>query len=222
MAARTVRRRRGNSRQPCLPECLGPALCWTQRVAKLPTRPAAAVLHALRTAAPVAAVRGNVDDQAGCQLPDHAAVDACGWSALVAHIVGRPPQGVQQARHARSRAAGYQVQAAEPDSLILPAPAAVEPAAAALIERLQPDIVIYGHSHKYSVDEHGGRVYINPGSAGPARFSLPRTAALLHLPPKGAAWHQQRPRPDAGLQLLGGHSKGRRRNRRWLPAPQPT
>ena len=46
------------------------------------------------------------------------------------------------------------------------------------------DIVLFGHSHKYSVEAANGTLYINPGSAGPARFRLKRTAAILTLPDK--------------------------------------
>ena len=41
--------------------------------------------------------------------------------------------------------------------------------------------VIYGHSHKPSISWKDGVLYLNPGSAGPRRFSLPVTLALLHL-----------------------------------------
>ena len=43
--------------------------------------------------------------------------------------------------------------------------------------------VIYGHSHKASVASRKGVLYLNPGSAGPRRFSLPVTLALLDLDP---------------------------------------
>ena len=36
-----------------------------------------------------------------------------------------------------------------------------------------------GHSHRQSVELREGIVYINPGSAGPRRFSLPVTIALV-------------------------------------------
>jgi hypothetical protein len=39
--------------------------------------------------------------------------------------------------------------------------------------------VISGHSHKPSLDERGGVMYLNPGSAGPRRFKLPITIALM-------------------------------------------
>ena len=38
-------------------------------------------------------------------------------------------------------------------------------------------VVVYGHSHKAEVMERDGVVYLNPGSAGPRRFSLPITLA---------------------------------------------
>jgi len=43
------------------------------------------------------------------------------------------------------------------------------------------DVVIAGHSHKPKVERRDGVLYINPGSAGPRRFSLPISLALLEL-----------------------------------------
>jgi uncharacterized protein len=40
-------------------------------------------------------------------------------------------------------------------------------------------VVVYGHSHKPSVTERDGVLYLNPGSAGPRRFRLPVSAAEL-------------------------------------------
>jgi putative phosphoesterase len=48
------------------------------------------------------------------------------------------------------------------------------------------DVVISGHSHKPSAAVKSGVLYLNPGSAGPRRFSLPVTVALLHLKPGSA------------------------------------
>ncbi len=45
--------------------------------------------------------------------------------------------------------------------------------------------VIYGHSHKPVIETRNGVLYLNPGSAGPRRFSLPITLALLHLDANG-------------------------------------
>lgn len=41
--------------------------------------------------------------------------------------------------------------------------------------------VIYGHSHRFSVEKRDGVLYLNPGSAGPQRFGKPVTMALLRI-----------------------------------------
>jgi uncharacterized protein len=43
------------------------------------------------------------------------------------------------------------------------------------------DIVVSGHSHKPMVTERDGVQFVNPGSAGPRRFSLPVTIAYLDV-----------------------------------------
>ena len=40
-------------------------------------------------------------------------------------------------------------------------------------------VVVSGHSHKPSVERKNGVVYLNPGSAGPRRFSLPVSVGLI-------------------------------------------
>ena len=40
-------------------------------------------------------------------------------------------------------------------------------------------VVLHGHSHKPSVTERDGVLFVNPGSAGPRRFRLPIAAAEL-------------------------------------------
>jgi putative phosphoesterase len=42
-------------------------------------------------------------------------------------------------------------------------------------------IVVSGHSHEPANATRGGVLYLNPGSAGPRRFSLPITVARLDL-----------------------------------------
>ena len=51
----------------------------------------------------------------------------------------------------------------------------VDPVAAGLAA------VVFGHSHKPSIDKRAGILYLNPGSAGPRRFRLPVTLAHLHV-----------------------------------------
>ncbi len=41
--------------------------------------------------------------------------------------------------------------------------------------------VISGHTHQPLIEQRRGVLYINPGSAGPRRFSLPTTVALLRV-----------------------------------------
>jgi uncharacterized protein len=41
--------------------------------------------------------------------------------------------------------------------------------------------VVSGHTHQAEQYERGGVLYLNPGSAGPRRFHLPVTLALLDL-----------------------------------------
>lgn len=43
------------------------------------------------------------------------------------------------------------------------------------------DLVICGHSHQPLFQELNGISYLNPGSAGPRRFKLPVSAALLFI-----------------------------------------
>ncbi len=45
--------------------------------------------------------------------------------------------------------------------------------------------VIYGHSHRPCSERKRGVLYLNPGSAGPRRFTLPIAAARIHLTDAG-------------------------------------
>jgi uncharacterized protein len=47
------------------------------------------------------------------------------------------------------------------------------------------DVVISGHSHRPDIETVDGVLYLNPGSAGPRRFSLPITLAILELTESG-------------------------------------
>ncbi len=45
------------------------------------------------------------------------------------------------------------------------------------------DAVIYGHSHQPEIRRENGVLYLNPGSCGPRRFTLPVSIALLEATP---------------------------------------
>jgi putative phosphoesterase len=47
------------------------------------------------------------------------------------------------------------------------------------VVRENPDVVVFGHSHKPFCQTSEGVLYFNPGYAGKARFNLPRSVAIL-------------------------------------------
>lgn len=47
------------------------------------------------------------------------------------------------------------------------------------------DAVISGHSHQARIETRQEVLYLNPGSAGPRRFRLPITLAILDITPSG-------------------------------------
>ena len=53
------------------------------------------------------------------------------------------------------------------------------------IAREKPDVVVFGHTHKPFSETIAGVHYFNPGYAGPPRFGMPRTVAILHCDSKG-------------------------------------
>jgi putative phosphoesterase len=101
------------------------------------------ILEALKTLAPVVAIRGNIDTAEWARvLPETTVAEAEGVSIYMLHDV--------HALDLNPSAAGFQ-------------------------------IVVSGHSHKPASSERDGVLYINPGSAGPRRFRLPVTVAILDL-----------------------------------------
>ncbi len=99
------------------------------------------VLDQLRSLAPVAAVRGNVDRGAWADdLPGERTVEV---GATRIHVV-------HDLKEMAARPAGCRV-------------------------------VISGHSHRPSMQRRDGVVYLNPGSAGPRRFTLPVAVATILL-----------------------------------------
>ncbi len=83
--------------------------------------------------------------------------------------------------------------------LPMPASELVKWADGALLEKMHPErreaflkgfddgtqVVVFGHSHQPFLLTLGHRLFLNPGSAGKQRFSLPRTCALLEVFPRG-------------------------------------
>jgi putative phosphoesterase len=100
-----------------------------------------AILDALRTIAPVTAIRGNIDIHGDCALlPATDAIELGGHLFYLVHSA----QWLD-----------------------------VNPAAAGI------RCVVSGHSHKPLIETKSGVLYLNPGSCGPRRFSLPVTLVLM-------------------------------------------
>lgn len=55
------------------------------------------------------------------------------------------------------------------------------PTPARLLARYDADIIVYGHTHKPLIERSGSRLVINPGAAGPRRFSLQPSVARLTI-----------------------------------------
>jgi hypothetical protein len=43
------------------------------------------------------------------------------------------------------------------------------------------DVVVYGHTHKYDNHEEDGIRYLNPGSCGPRRWTMPITMMIAEI-----------------------------------------
>jgi putative phosphoesterase len=64
-------------------------------------------------------------------------------------------------------------------------PHALEDSLKTRIARERPDVVVFGHTHKPFSETVDGVLYFNPGYAGPSRFGMPRSVAIMHLGQKG-------------------------------------
>jgi len=56
----------------------------------------------------------------------------------------------------------------------------------ALLARYAADILVYGHTHRALLFRPDGRVVVNPGSAGPSRFNLKPSVAILTVTDGGS------------------------------------
>ncbi|MEJ0089544.1 MAG: metallophosphoesterase family protein [Limisphaerales bacterium] len=55
----------------------------------------------------------------------------------------------------------------------------------ARIKREQPDVVVFGHTHKRFSETLGGILFLNPGYSGKPKFGTERSVAILHCDGKG-------------------------------------
>lgn len=119
-----------------------------------------AILGALGALAPVHAVYGNTDGPGlRAALPATLAVDL---GSADGRVGADPPVG--------------------PLAYILHGDRELDldPAAAGIA------LVVSGHTHEPRIEDRGGVLYLNPGSAGPRRFSLPVSVASVRIGDDGA------------------------------------
>jgi uncharacterized protein len=55
------------------------------------------------------------------------------------------------------------------------------PTPVVLAARYDADVVVYGHTHRQLVTNLEGRLFVNPGAAGPKRFNLKPSVAKLTI-----------------------------------------
>lgn len=55
------------------------------------------------------------------------------------------------------------------------------PTPEALLAAYDEDVLVYGHTHRQLVVEAAGRLVVNPGAAGPRRFDLRPSVAVLAI-----------------------------------------
>ena len=55
------------------------------------------------------------------------------------------------------------------------------PRPATLLAAYDADVIVYGHTHTPLVQQADGRWVVNPGAAGPRRFSLPASLARMTI-----------------------------------------
>lgn len=55
------------------------------------------------------------------------------------------------------------------------------PTPAKLLATYDADVLVYGHTHKALIERAAGRLVVNPGAAGPKRFNLRPSVAVLTI-----------------------------------------
>jgi putative phosphoesterase len=50
-----------------------------------------------------------------------------------------------------------------------------------LVTRYREDVLVYGHTHKPLIVRYGHQLVVNPGAAGPRRFGLQPSVAVLRI-----------------------------------------
>ncbi|MCI0657616.1 MAG: metallophosphatase family protein, partial [Acidobacteria bacterium] len=83
-------------------------------------------------------------------------------------------------------------------------PERLYPEASDLVKEFRATLVVFGHTHSPLNRVVRGVRFLNPGAAGPRRFSLPRTVALLEVGPTESAQVQFVPLDETSEALFKG------------------
>lgn len=51
----------------------------------------------------------------------------------------------------------------------------------AFLQRVRPDVCVFGHTHQPRTEQWETTLLFNPGSAGPRRFQLPRAVGIIDI-----------------------------------------
>lgn len=128
----------------------------------------AGVLDGLERVAEVRVVRGNVDAPE-MNLPPSLRTQFDNVQVEMYHQLPIPQEELEQ------WADGSPLQKSNPERC------------AQFLEVFDPatKVVVFGHSHRPCLLTVGHRLFLNPGSAGKKRFSLPRCFGILEIFPRG-------------------------------------
>jgi putative phosphoesterase len=55
------------------------------------------------------------------------------------------------------------------------------PTPATLLSKYSSDVLVYGHTHRALIQRAGSRLVVNPGAAGPKRFDIKPSVAILSI-----------------------------------------
>jgi putative phosphoesterase len=66
-----------------------------------------------------------------------------------------------------------------------------------LAARYNADVIVYGHTHRPLIKQIGATLVINPGAAGPRRFNIQPSVALLSVPERSVQLIELEPDPAA-------------------------
>ncbi len=111
---------------------------------------------------------------------DSSILDDLGELAPVRAVYGNTdlPESIRLSDSVELEVRGFRIHVSHGHELGAPTPEK-------LLGAYDADIIVYGHTHKQLVHHSGTRVVVNPGAAGPRRFNLAASVAVMTISPSG-------------------------------------